>query len=61
MMATQTKEVTSQEREELAEAIHLAILNVIDKSGYRNGAAAASAYSAAKMVVNRVSERKKAK
>lgn len=53
--------VTAQERDELAEAIHLAILKVIDQFGYRNGAAAASAHSAAKMVVNRVTERKKVK
>lgn len=56
-----SEQVTAQEREELAEAIHLAILKTIDQLGYRNGCAAASAYSAAKMVVNRVTEKKRVK
>lgn len=53
--------VTAEDREQLSEEIHVAILRVIDKAGYRNEAAADAAYSASKMVVNRVTERKRAK
>lgn len=51
--------VTAEERERLAEEINAAILRTIDRAGFRNGKACEASYSAAKMVVNRVTERKK--
>jgi len=51
-------QVTANERADLAETIELAIMEIIDKAGYRNRHAVEAAHSAAKLVVNKVTERK---
>lgn len=55
-----SKKVTAQDRDKLAEEINCLILKAIDDAGYSNRDAVNAAYAAAKMVVNRVGERKKA-
>lgn len=54
-----SNDVTAEDRAQLAEDINDAILRIIDKAGFRNRHAVDAAYSAAKMVVNKVVERKK--
>ena len=51
-------ELSTVERSQLALDIESAILETINKKGYRSGVAVQAAESAAKMVAQRVQERK---
>jgi hypothetical protein len=53
--------ISAVERSKLAEEIEVSILETINKLGYRNGVAVQAAESAAKMVAQRVQERKPTK
>ena len=51
-------ELSTVERSQLAQEIETSILQTINKLGYRSGVAVQAAESAAKMVAQRVQERK---